>query len=292
MFAEDAGLLPKDLFTRVVRATQTRPELAAAQLEELFAKMRAGGFFGADVIKWFNGGLFDDAPALALERNDLKLIADTAAEHDWSQIDPAIFGTLFEEALKATRQRAALGTHYTDRDKILKIVDPVITRPLAAEWETAHAEIRAHTAAMVKADVDRRAVMERAAAALKLDPASARAGEAARRRELAAIAKARDAYRQNWRRWRSSSKTIRSRRLPHCVTRSERLRTQRRVRRASHNVIIEARKTSAICLEKFAHRHLKHCKQHSQHWLIGPQFGFGEPFLFGTTDLTDSVNEL
>jgi type II restriction/modification system DNA methylase subunit YeeA len=104
--------------------------------------MRTGGFFGAEVIAWFNGGLFDDAPPLPLERADLKLIADTAAEHDWSQIDPAIFGTLFEEALKSTRQRAALGAHYTDRDKILKIVDPVITRPLAAEWDVAHAEIR------------------------------------------------------------------------------------------------------------------------------------------------------
>ena len=192
MFAEDAGLLPKDLFTRVVRATQARPELATAQLEELFAKMRSGGFFGADIIKWFNGGLFDEAPALPLERNDLKLIADTATEHDWSQIDPAIFGTLFEEALKGTRQRAALGAHYTDRDKILKIVDPVIIRPLAAEWETAHAEIRAFAGAMTKADADRRAVMERAADALKLDPAAAKAGEAARRRELTAIARARD----------------------------------------------------------------------------------------------------
>jgi type II restriction/modification system DNA methylase subunit YeeA len=133
MFAEDARLLPDGLFTRVVRATQNRPDQAKAQLEELFAKMRIGGFFGADVIKFFNGGLFDEAPALPLAHVDLKLIADTAAEHDWSQIDPSVFGNLFEEALKATRKRAALGAHYTDREKILKIVEPVIVRPLNAE---------------------------------------------------------------------------------------------------------------------------------------------------------------
>jgi type II restriction/modification system DNA methylase subunit YeeA len=193
MFAEDAGLLPKALFSRVVKATQNRPEFAVAQLGELFAKMKTGGFFGADVIKWFNGGLFDDAEVLPLERIDLKLIGDTADEHDWSQIDPAIFGTLFEEALKATRKRAALGAHYTDRDKILKIVEPVIVAPLAAEWEAARTEIEGFAEAMRQADDDRSAVLEAGTEALRLDPATARAGDAERRKSLAAVAKARDA---------------------------------------------------------------------------------------------------
>ena len=193
MFAEDAGLLPHALFSRLIRATQSRPNQAQAQLAELFAKMRGGGFFGADVIKWFNGGLFDDAEVLPLEAIDLKLIGDTAAEHDWSQIDPAIFGNLFEEALKATRERPALGAHYTDRDKILKIVDPVIIRPLTAEWETAYAEIKASSEEMAVAELARKAVLERGADALKADARDAKAGEAARRKELTAIAKTRDA---------------------------------------------------------------------------------------------------
>ncbi len=193
MFAEDAKLLPKDLFTRLIRNTERRPDQAAMQLEQLFATMRTGGFFGVDTIHWFNGGLFDEAPALPLEAIDLKLIGDTSAEHDWSEIDPAVFGTLFEEALKATRQRAALGAHYTDRAKILKIVDPVIVWPLTAEWETALAEIKAHGAAIKAADAERRAVMEAAGEEMKADPAAARAGEAARRKKLTAIARKRDA---------------------------------------------------------------------------------------------------
>jgi type II restriction/modification system DNA methylase subunit YeeA len=193
MFAEDARLLPEGLFTRVIRATQSRPDHARAQLEELFVKMRAGGFFGADVIKWFNGGLFDEAPVLPLEPADLKLIGDTAAEHDWSQIDPAIFGTLFEQALKATRERPALGAHYTDREKILKIVDPVIVRPLTAEWQAARSEIKAAMDAVAAADDERKAVLDQAGEAMKADPDKARAGETARRKALAAIAKARDA---------------------------------------------------------------------------------------------------
>ena len=169
MFAERAGLLPEGLFTRLIKLLERRPELSKPQLGELFAKMSTGGFFGADIIKWFNGGLVDDAEVLELERPDLLLIAETAKDHDWSQIDPAIFGTLFEEALKATGRRAALGAHYTDRDKIMKIVDPVIVRPLTAEWETALAAIRVALTDAESADEARRAALERLSD--ELDPA-------------------------------------------------------------------------------------------------------------------------
>ena len=129
MFAEDARLLPDKLFTKTLRSVQTRPKLAQQALAGLFRAMASEAeddrfLLGVGVINWFNGGLFDGAEPLLLETPDLELVARTADEHDWSEIDPAIFGTMFEEALKATRKRAALGAHYTDRAKILKIVDP------------------------------------------------------------------------------------------------------------------------------------------------------------------------
>lgn len=194
MFAEDAKLLPEGLFTRMTRSMQMRPPTeAAAQFDALFSMMRTGGLFGADVIRWFNGGLFDDKPALPLERADIKLICDTAGEHDWSELDPSVFGNMFEEALKATRERAALGAHYTDRAKILKIIDPVITWPLMAEWEAALAEIRAAMEARAATEDERKAVLEAAAEAMRQDPDKAKAGEAARRKALTAIAKRADA---------------------------------------------------------------------------------------------------
>lgn len=187
MFAEDAGLLPNKLFSRMVKQVEKQPEAAAAQMSDLFAKMHKGGFFGVDKIDWFNGGLFDSEDVLPLEVIDLKEIAKTADEHDWSEIDPAIFGTLFEQALKATRERPALGAHYTDREKILKIVDPVITRPLMAEWEEAHAEIAAIMEDVVAADAEEKAIRDEAAAQLKADPKAAKAGEEARRKRTTAL---------------------------------------------------------------------------------------------------------
>jgi type II restriction/modification system DNA methylase subunit YeeA len=169
MFAEDAGLLPKDLFTRTIKAVQKNPDNAFDQLRDLFRKMhqKDGGFFGEHRIDWFNGGLFDGDDVLRLETLDLKEIADLAGEHDWSEIDPAIFGTLFEQALKATRERPALGAHYTDREKILKIVEPVITRPLMAEWEEAHAEIAALMTEVHAAEVEERAIRDEGGAQMK-----------------------------------------------------------------------------------------------------------------------------
>ncbi len=48
---------------------------------------------------------------------------------DWSDIDPSILGTLFERGLDPDK-RSQLGAHYTDRDKIMQIVRPVIVEPL------------------------------------------------------------------------------------------------------------------------------------------------------------------
>jgi len=185
MFAEDARLLPDKLFTRTLRGVQTHPVRAQKALASLFKAMASEEeddrfFLGVGVINWFNGGLFDGAEPLLLEAPDLKLVADTADEHDWSEIDPAIFGTMFEEALKATRKRAALGAHYTDRAKILKIVDPVIVWPLEAEWAVARAEIAA-AAADARAALERRqAIFDAAGEALKAGQGK---GDEAKRRK-------------------------------------------------------------------------------------------------------------
>jgi type II restriction/modification system DNA methylase subunit YeeA len=101
--------------------------------------MREGGRVGFERVDWFNGGLFDDDSALPLTRDDIALVREAAAR-DWAEIDPSIFGTLFERGLDPDK-RSQLGAHYTDRDKIGLIVEPVIMRPWLVEWATTKAEI-------------------------------------------------------------------------------------------------------------------------------------------------------
>lgn len=141
MFAEDIGLLPNKLFQRAMERSETQPDKAEAYLRGLFAAMRAGGEFGLDDIPWFNGGLFDDAEAFPLMRDDVADVLASARLY-WGDIDPAILGTLFERGLDPDK-RSQLGAHYTDREKIMLIVEPVVIRPLLAEWEATKAQIAA-----------------------------------------------------------------------------------------------------------------------------------------------------
>ena len=46
----------------------------------------------------------------------------------------SIFGTLFERGLDPSK-RSQLGAHYTDPATIMRIVDPVLKRPLLQIWE-------------------------------------------------------------------------------------------------------------------------------------------------------------
>lgn len=139
MFAEDVGLLPDNLFTKVIEAAWSGRTAFEPVARQLFGVMTKGGLFGAESIDWFNGGLFNDDAAFPLDKDALALVRKAAAL-DWSAIDPSIFGTLFERGLDPSK-RSQLGAHYTDREKIMLIVDPVIVRPLTKEWEAIHAQI-------------------------------------------------------------------------------------------------------------------------------------------------------
>ena len=139
MFAEDIGILPGQLFTRMLESCVKDASRFEKMAADLFNSMKGGGFFGVDEIPWFNGGLFDDADALPMDAEGIKL-ALTAARLDWSDIEPSIFGTLFERGLDPAK-RSQLGAHYTDRQSIMRIVQPVVIDPLLAEWEQAKTAI-------------------------------------------------------------------------------------------------------------------------------------------------------
>ena len=164
MFADDVGLLPDHMFTRMLRQTQRAPEFFPDLAGALFRGMASGGRIGFEAVEWFNGGLFDDGAALPLEKSDIETVL-AASDLDWSEIDPSILGTLFERGLDPGK-RAQLGAHYTDRDKILLLVEPVVIRPWLAEWATEKAEVaaaleRAEAATSPAARTKRRKAAER-----------------------------------------------------------------------------------------------------------------------------------
>ncbi|MBP5997211.1 MAG: class I SAM-dependent DNA methyltransferase [Azonexus sp.] len=134
MFAEDEQLLPPGIFTDLLRNAGSDTDKAARRIEKLFTAMqKKGGDYGDHDIAWFNGGLFKTVQIPPLTAADLAALHRAAADMDWRAIDPTIFGTLFERGLDPTA-RAPLGAHYTDTGTIEKLIRPLVSEPLAAEW--------------------------------------------------------------------------------------------------------------------------------------------------------------
>jgi type II restriction/modification system DNA methylase subunit YeeA len=139
LFAEDTGLLPKNLFTEILKSSLQEPEHFSEAVEQLFRVMAKGGLFGKDKIRYFNGHLFEDSTVFELTEAEIKNLAD-AAEADWQFIQPSIMGTLFERAMDES-QRSQLGAHYTSEADIKTLVEPVLMQPFRHEWAKIKGEL-------------------------------------------------------------------------------------------------------------------------------------------------------
>lgn len=148
MFAEDAGLLKSNLFSDMAEKGVEHPEHFDTFIKRLFQAMQTGGPFGTEIIDWFNGGLFDSDDTIPLSLAQVRTVRDLA-RMDWSQIEPAIFGTLFERGLDPEK-RSQLGAHYTDPESIMRLVNPTIVEPLMDDWRETKEIIAEHMAHMEK----------------------------------------------------------------------------------------------------------------------------------------------
>lgn len=133
-FAEGMGMLEPGLITRVLERSRAHPENSQAYFRDLFLAMQHGGEFWDRDIRHFNGGLFDGADALSITSAEAAALVE-AARLDWSEVEPSIFGTLFENSLD-TETRSRRGAHYTSVTDIERVVDRVVMEPLWAEWDS------------------------------------------------------------------------------------------------------------------------------------------------------------
>ena len=139
LYSEDAGLLPEGLFTRIVAQHYREPTTFDEAIRSLFRLMATGGHAGADQIAQFNGDLFNVVDTVELSTVALQRLGE-ACDRNWRDIEPSIFGTLFERALDASK-RAQTGAHYTGADDIELVVEPVVMTPLRREWQETRAAI-------------------------------------------------------------------------------------------------------------------------------------------------------
>lgn len=173
LFAASTNLLPKESISKLLKAQRSNASNLHHQLKALWEAMDEGSFSPAlgTIVRRFNGYLFKDTAAIPVDSEELEVLIE-AAGADWTQVEPAIFGTLLERALNPS-ERAKLGAHYTPRAYVERLVMPTIIEPLRADW----LGVRTAAVTLLEAgkDVEARRYVESFHAALAqvrvLDPA-------------------------------------------------------------------------------------------------------------------------
>jgi hypothetical protein len=153
MFAEDVQLIPKGSFTELLGSFVADAPSSLSRgsngdegvdqfvplIGALWKEMDSGGFSVVlrHTLPRFNGKLFKQPDVLPLTRAQIRLLIE-ASKADWTQVEPAIFGTLLERALDPL-ERHALGAHYTPRAYVDRLVQPTVVEPLRGEWANVQA---------------------------------------------------------------------------------------------------------------------------------------------------------
>lgn len=136
MFAEDIDMLPAGSVTSIIRDCLEHGMSSYDLLGGLFRQMndpkpaKGGRFVG---VPYFNGGLFAEVEAIDLTPREMALVGgdEGVATKDWSKVNPAIFGTLFQQSMDE-KLRHQHGRHFTSEADIQRVIGPCIVRP----WQT------------------------------------------------------------------------------------------------------------------------------------------------------------
>ncbi len=136
LYAEDAGIFPKDCFRRLIEATPA--PFLRERLIRLFQTLdtptdKRNPYLDAELcaFPYTNGGLFHNAAESDIPpiTDDLRQLLIGASQFDWRDITPTIFGALFESTLNPVTRRAG-GMSYTSVENIHKVIDPLFLNDL------------------------------------------------------------------------------------------------------------------------------------------------------------------
>lgn len=141
-FAEDTEIFKDKQFTSAISKSNEDGSDLSALIGRLFkvlnqlAEDREADLpdYLAD-FPYVNGGLFkDDIQVPKFTRKSRRILIECGAELDWSDINPDIFGSMFQ-AVVHTEQRSTMGQHYTSVPNIMKVIEPLFLNDLYEELE-------------------------------------------------------------------------------------------------------------------------------------------------------------
>ena len=140
MFADDADIFEHGLFGRWLERTDgnTLGPLLNQLFEVLDTKKPRQSTLdpALDAFPYVDGDLFGDKLTTAAFTAELRELLLKADGYDWSKVNPAIFGGMFQVVMDAKARRQA-GAHYTTEENILRVIRPLFLDGLYAEFEEA-----------------------------------------------------------------------------------------------------------------------------------------------------------
>jgi len=139
LFAEDIDLLPAGLVNRLITDCVEGKRSTYDMLGGLFKQMNSVAPATAGLykdVRYFNGGLYGTVDPCELSEYELYRLSE-AAKEDWSKVNPAIFGSLFQSSMDE-KERHKKGAHFTSEADIMRVVDPTIVRPFIDRIEQAN----------------------------------------------------------------------------------------------------------------------------------------------------------
>jgi hypothetical protein len=152
LFADDTGIFePRDLFFDLLinRTCEDGSDLGG-WLANLFQVLdtpenKRQRNLDADLARfpYVNGDLFRLPSRIPAFDSAMRGLLLDACAFDWSQISPAIFGSLFQSVMDRTERRQQ-GGHYTTEKNILKVIGPLFLDALKAEFAALKARKDTH----------------------------------------------------------------------------------------------------------------------------------------------------
>ena len=142
LFADDTGIFePRDIFLDLLenRTREDGSDLGGwlAQLFQILdtPEDERSGNLDEDLNRfpYVNGDLFDGPLRIPSFDASMRERLLDACRFDWSNISPAIFGSLFQSVMDKDERRRQ-GAHYTTEKNILKVIEPLFLEGLRAEF--------------------------------------------------------------------------------------------------------------------------------------------------------------
>jgi hypothetical protein len=128
MFTEDVGLLPGEPFRHALEEIGAQaPEQLPGAISQLWAAMDQGLWWAHHKLLRFNGHFFQDTEALPLTRAEIATL-HRAALADWTEVEPAIFGTLLHRDAVLAWDRVVDDVARVRPDPTPRLVDPTTGR--------------------------------------------------------------------------------------------------------------------------------------------------------------------